>query len=102
MTAFAVAGALGGAAGLLLAPTTGVSYDTGGDLVVFGFMVLAVGGFGSYPGALVGGLAVGLIQAETERYLPSGYPLLLLYGALLLLLLVRPLGLFGQRNLRVV
>lgn len=101
-SSFVLAGALGGAAGVLIAPKTGAVFSLGATLVVFAFAALTVGGFGSYIGCLVGGLAVGLIQAHTERYIGSSYPLLIIFGTLLVVLLIRPTGLFGDRRIRLV
>jgi branched-chain amino acid transport system permease protein len=99
---FVVAGALGAAAGLLAAPAVTASYTLGDNLVVYGFMVLAFGGFGSYGGALIAGLAVGIIEAEAERWLPAGASPVVLFGVLLVALLIRPTGLFGRRGLRTI
>ncbi|MET0821295.1 MAG: branched-chain amino acid ABC transporter permease [Aeromicrobium sp.] len=99
---FVLAGSLGGASGVLIAPKTGAVFSLGATLVVFAFAALTVGGFGSYVGCLVGGLIVGLIQVHTERYLGSSYPLLIIFGTLLVVLLIRPTGLFGDRRIRLV
>jgi branched-chain amino acid transport system permease protein len=99
---FALAGAVGAATGCLVGPVTGVFYNVGDTLVVFGFMVLALGGIGSFAGILIGAAAIGIVQAETERYLSSGYPLLVLYGILLTVLLLRPGGLIGNRTSRTI
>ncbi|MEV5561043.1 branched-chain amino acid ABC transporter permease [Nonomuraea wenchangensis] len=99
---FALAGALGGAAGVLIAPKTGAVFSLGTVLVVYAFVALTVGGFGSYLGSWVGGIAVGLVQAHTERYLGASFPLLLIFGLVLVVLLVKPTGLFGDRRIRLV
>lgn len=99
---FVLAGALGGASGVLVAPKTGAVFSLGATLVVFAFAALTVGGFGSYVGCWVGGIAVGLIQAHTERYIGSSFPLLIIFATLVVVLLVRPTGLFGDRRIRLV
>jgi branched-chain amino acid transport system permease protein len=99
---FALAGAIAGATGIIVGPQTFAVYDGGNTLALMGFLALAIGGFGSQLGALVGGLGAGIIQALTERYLGSEYALLVLFALLVLLLLVRPQGLFGQGTLREV
>lgn len=99
---FATAGALAGLLGPLVAPKTGVSVEIAITITIFGFVALAVGGFGSFFGCVIGGLAIGLIQAYSARYLGVEYPPVLLFGVLLAVLLLKPTGLLGTRGLRVV
>ncbi|KAA1423048.1 branched-chain amino acid ABC transporter permease [Mumia zhuanghuii] len=99
---FALAGALAGLLGPVLVPKTGASVGITITLTVFGFVALAVGGFGSFLGSIVGGMVIGLVQAFGNRYLGVEYPPLLLFGLLLLILLLKPSGLFGQRGVRTV
>ena len=94
--AFVIAGLLGGVIGLFVAPYVGVSYDLGNNLVIFAFLVMAVGGFGSYWGVLIAGFPVGVLQAECERWLPAGASTIVLFFALLAVLMVRPMGLLGR------
>lgn len=101
-SAFVLAGAMGGLLGPFLAPKVGLDTTLGISLTIFGFIGLAIGGFGSYPGCLVGGLAVGMVQAYTARYFGSEYPPLILFVVLLGVLLLKPTGLLGRRALRVV
>ena len=63
MSAFVLAGALGGALGPLIGPVAGIDVSTGITLTIYGFVALALGGFGSFPGCLVGGMAIGLVDA---------------------------------------
>lgn len=100
--AFALAGALGCAIGPFVAPKTGVDVSIGLSITIFSFVALAVGGFGSYLGCLLGGLFVGLVQSYTSRYFGSAYPPVILFLVLLSILLLKPTGLFGQRGLRAV
>jgi branched-chain amino acid transport system permease protein len=83
-------------------PEIGVDVSTGITIAIFGFVALALGGFGSYIGCLVGGFVVGLIQSYASRYLSVDYGPIILFGVLLMVLLLRPTGLFGQRRLRMV
>lgn len=101
-TAFTVAGALAGLLGPVLGPEIGVDESVGITLTIFGFIALALGGFGSYPGCLIGGMAVGLVESIASRYLGANYPPLILFGVLLAILLLKPTGLFGRRALRAV
>lgn len=102
VAAFVVSGAIGGAVGPIAAAKTYASVDLGTTIMVFGFVALAIGGFGSYLGCLVGGLLTGLAQAHIDRYLGSSYSLLLLFGLVLAVLLTRPSGLFGAPVVRSV
>jgi branched-chain amino acid transport system permease protein len=61
-----------------------------------------MGGFGSIPGGLLGGLTIGLVQVYTDRYLGSAYGTIMVFGVLLLILLLRPNGLFVRTRERVV
>ncbi|SNQ46710.1 putative branched-chain amino acid ABC transporter integral membrane subunit [Frankia canadensis] len=99
---FVVAGALGGAVGIFVAPKTGAVFSLGSTLVVYAFAALTAGGFGSYVGCWVGGIVIGLVQAHTERYAGSQYPLLVVFALLLVVLLLKPTGLFGDRRIRLV
>lgn len=99
---FVVAGALGGALGIVVAPKTETVFSVGTVLVVYAFAALTAGGFGSYVGCWVGGIIIGLLQAHTERYLGSSYPLLLIFVLVLVVLLIKPTGLFGDRRVRLV
>ena len=60
------------------------------------FAAAVIGGFGSLPGALAGGLIVGLIEQIAARYVAAGYSQAAPYAVMLLVLLVRPHGLFSQ------
>jgi len=62
-----------------------------------GFVAAVVGGLGSGPGAVIGGLLVGVIEALTAGYVSSAYKDLIAFGAMILFLLVRPQGVFGER-----
>ena len=93
--AYAVAGLVGAAAGVVAAPLTFVTYDGGLPIGLKGFIAAIFGGLGSYPGAVVGGIAVGLLEALAAGYISSEFKDALAFGALLILLLVRPQGLLG-------
>jgi branched-chain amino acid transport system permease protein len=68
----------------------------GESLVLTGFVVVALGGFGSVPGALVAGLAVGVIQSLSAFQFGPVYKDVVVYGLFVLILWVRPEGLFGK------
>ena len=93
---FLISGALAGVAGLLIGLAfNSVHYLMGEPLLLRAFVVVVLGGLGSIVGAVVAGLALGLVQALSVAYASSGVADALLFGLLFLVLLVRPTGLFG-------
>jgi branched-chain amino acid transport system permease protein len=95
--AFAIGVALAGIAGALLAPVFLVYPTNGVVTTVKGFEIIVIAGLGSIPGALIGGLLLGLIESLGAAFISS--PFQNVYGFLLVLLvlLLRPTGLFGDR-----
>jgi branched-chain amino acid transport system permease protein len=93
---FALAGALGGLAGILVTPITTLSYDVGILLGLKGFAAAILGGFGSFPGAILGGLLLGLLESLTAGYFSSAYKDVVAFVVLLLVLFVRPQGLLAK------
>jgi branched-chain amino acid transport system permease protein len=69
---------------------------------IFGFVALAIGGFGSVRGAAIGALLVGTLQGLFDVIYGSGNDIIVPLALLLLVLIVRPQGLFGSRNARSV
>jgi len=96
LTSYAIAGALGGLAGVLVTPITTLSYDVGVLLGLKGFAAAIFGGFGSFPGAIIGGLGLGLLESLSAGYLSSAYKDVVAFVVLLLVLFVRPTGLMGE------
>ena len=95
--AFASGAALAGIAGLLVAPIFFAEPTMGGALGLKAFVVSVLGGFGNLPGAVVGGLLLGLIETFGARYLSSDYRDAYAFIIMILVLCVRPQGLFGER-----
>jgi branched-chain amino acid transport system permease protein len=93
---WALAAAVAAAAGLLLAPITFVHANMG-FIGIKAFPAAIVGGFSSLPGAIVGGLVIGLVESLSGFYLPEGFKDVMPYVVVLLMLAVRPTGLFGDR-----
>jgi branched-chain amino acid transport system permease protein len=93
---FALAGALGGLAGVLVTPITTLSYDVGVLLGLKGFAAAILGGFGSFPGAILGGLILGLLESLGAGYVSSAYKDVIAFVVLLMVLFVRPRGILGQ------
>lgn len=93
---FALAGGLGGLAGVLVTPISTLSYDVGVLLGLKGFAAAILGGFGSFPGAVLGGVGLGLLESFSAGYLSSAYKDVTAFVVLLLVLFVRPKGLLGK------
>ena len=96
--AWGLAAAVAAVAGLLLAPITFVHANMG-FIGLKAFPAAVVGGFGSLPGAIVGGLIIGVIESLSGFYLPNGFKDTAAYVMVLIMLMVKPNGLFGE-NLR--
>ena len=82
-------------AGILLAPVTFV-HSNMGFIGLKAFPAAVVGGFGSVPGAIVGGLIIGLVEALAGYYLPEGFKDVAAYVVVLVVLIVWPSGIFGE------
>ena len=94
---FALGVVAAGIAGMLYAPIVSVNPDMGGSFLVQSFVVIVIGGLGSFPGAVVGGLIAGEIISLTSAF-NSAYSEVMLYAVMALLLVVRPQGLFGTEG----
>lgn len=92
--AWALAGLLAAIAGLLLAPITFVHANMG-FIGLKALPAAIVGGFGSLPGAVVGGLIIGATESLSGFYLPEGFKDAMPYAVVLLVLAIKPTGLFG-------
>lgn len=95
LLAFVLAGALGGLGGVLLAPITGAAYGIGLGLTIVGFTAAVLGGLGSISGAVVGGLALGMIEALSAGVISSAWQQVVPMALLILILMVRPTGILG-------
>ena len=91
-----LAAAVAAVAGLLLAPITFVHANMG-FIGLKAFPAAVVGGFGSLPGAIVGGLVIGIVEALSGFYLPEGVKDIAAYVVVLVMLMVKPNGLFGEK-----
>lgn len=89
-------GATAGVAGVLVGPTIGLAPDTGLGLTVFGFAAAVLGGLGSLPGAIAGGVLIGIIHNIAAVYITGSYADVVQYAAIGLVLMVRVRGLFGD------
>ena len=96
--AFAIGVALAGFAGALLAPLFMVFPTNGAVTTVKGFEIIVIGGLGSIPGALVGGLLLGLVESLGAAFVSSPYQNVYGFLCVILVLIIRPNGLFGERG----
>lgn len=98
--AFAFSGALGAMGGILITPITSMSYDGGLMLGLKGFAAAILGGYGSTPGAVVGGLLLGILEAFGAGFVSSAYKDAVAFLILLAILFIKPSGLFGSARVR--
>jgi branched-chain amino acid transport system permease protein len=96
-TAFGIGAACVGVAGTLLLLLVDVQPYLGGDYTLLSFIIVIIGGLGSMPGALLGGLLVGVSEGLSAYFVSPSLKSLFSYGLLILVLLVRPQGLMGRR-----
>jgi len=100
-TSWVLAGAVGAVAGVLVAPVVFLSSKMG-LVVINGFTAAVIGGFGSMPGAVAGGMLLGVIENLAPLYLPSGIRYSVPFLVLIAILVVRPAGLLGRVEQRKV
>jgi branched-chain amino acid transport system permease protein len=96
--AFALASALGGAAGVMVGIYYNTVYPAMGDTAgLKGFAACIFGGLTSIPGAILGGLVIGVVENLTVQFVASGYRDVAAFVVMVLILLLRPQGLLGKR-----
>jgi branched-chain amino acid transport system permease protein len=93
---FGLSAALGALAGCVISPITMTHYGMGAPLAIKGFAAAILGGLGNPMAAVVGGLVVGVLEALSVSKLPAAYNDVTAFAVLLLVLFVRPHGLFGR------
>lgn len=93
---FAIGAALAGLAGVLLSPLYTLSPGIGGNFILAAFAVVVLGGLGSVAGAYFGGMIVGLVEALAGYYIDPELKQAVWFLIFLVVLIVRPTGLFGQ------
>jgi branched-chain amino acid transport system permease protein len=99
ISVFGLAGGLSALAGYLIAPVTAASAFVAQDLAFYGFAGMAIGGFGSFGGALIGGVIVGLLAGIMPIVVDPQAAVPVIWGAVIAVLLVKPAGLFGTAGL---
>ena len=97
MVVFGIGAMAAGFAGIVNAPVVSLTPDMGEMILVQTFVVVVIGGVGSFPGAILGGLIAGQILSITSMINP-GYAYVMLFAAMTLVLLIRPRGLMGLRS----
>jgi len=102
LLSFTISGALGAAAGIMLTPITTTSYDVGAMLGLKGFSAAILGGYGSMPGAVLGGLLLGVFESLSAGFISSEYKDVVAFLILLIILFFKPSGLLGQGKIKRV
>jgi branched-chain amino acid transport system permease protein len=103
VTTFFIGSALAGAAGVLVGLVFGqINHFMGFGYGLKGFTAAVIGGIGSVPGAMFGGLFIGLAEAYTAGYISSTFQDLIVFCLLVLVMLLRPSGLFGRAAIQKV
>jgi branched-chain amino acid transport system permease protein len=97
MLVFGIGAIAAGFAGIINAPVVALTPDAGDTILVETFVVVVIGGVGSFPGAVLGGLIAGEILSLTSMVDPS-YSQVMLFVVMTLVLMLRPQGLFGQKG----
>ena len=100
MIVFGIGAMAAGFAGIVNAPVVSLTPGIGDDILVQTFVVVVIGGVGSFPGAMLGGLIAGEIISITSMINP-GYAYVMLFAAMTLVLVLRPHGLLGTRGPRM-
>jgi len=96
LVSFALSAAIGALGGIVITPISLMEYDRGAMLAVKGFSACALGGMGSFSGAIIGGLIIGLIESLGAGLISSGYKDVFALLVLLVVLFVKPSGLLGS------
>jgi len=94
--------ALGAVAGVLVAQTSGLSLSLMSNVLLFAFAAAVLGGLDSPVGAIVGGLAVGIIKNLAGTYIDPGVDVTAAFIVIILVLMIRPTGIFGRHVVRRV
>jgi branched-chain amino acid transport system permease protein len=95
---FAISAVIGGLAGILVGPLTMMGYGSGTLLGIKGFIVALLGGMGSYGGAILGGLVLGLLEAFGNGYISSLLKDAFAFAILLIVLFIKPSGLIKSKT----
>jgi branched-chain amino acid transport system permease protein len=102
LLSFVLSGGIGAVAGIIITPITTMSYSAGVMLALKGFAAAILGGYGSMRGAVVGGLLLGTLESFSAGFVSSAYKDAFAFIILLLVLFIRPTGLFGKEEVKRV
>jgi branched-chain amino acid transport system permease protein len=98
MIVFFLGTALAAAAAALVAPIHLVHPGMGGPVILKAFVIIILGGMGSLPGAIIGGYMMGLIESLSGGYISTSYNEVFAFAVLIIVLTIRPTGLFGAKS----
>jgi branched-chain amino acid transport system permease protein len=96
LLSFALSAAIGAVAGIVVTPISLMEYDRGAMLAIKGFGAAVLGGLGSFPGAVIGGLIIGAIESLGAGLISSGYKDAFALIVLMFVLFYKPSGIFGD------
>ncbi len=96
--AFGLSYAMGALAGALIGPIHYIATTGGTTMMIKGLVAAVLGGFGSLPGALAGGLLIGLIEALSAGFISSAFKDVIVFAVFIVVLFLRPAGLLGERR----
>jgi len=99
MLSFGLGCTLAGAAGVILSPVFPVTPSSGVPVALTAFVVVVLGGMGSLWGCVLGGLVLGLVENLGAAFISTGYKHIFGFIILILVLLIRPAGLFGRKEI---
>src|SRR5690606_14760991 len=94
---FGIAGALGAIAAAMLAPISAINPWSGLPILLKGFVVVILGGLGSFPGAIAGGLILGVVEAIGVQLTSSEWRDVIAFALMIAVIWWRPWGLFGKK-----
>lgn len=94
---FAIGSGLAGLAGAIMGATFSFNFESGTLAILRAFIVVVLGGLGSVAGTIVGGVILGIVDSFTQTYVTSQFKQLVGFSVLIVVLVVRPSGLFGER-----
>lgn len=98
IVSLALGSAVAGVAAVAILPLGLITVDKGYDVLTMAIAVSIIGGLGSWTGAVIGAFVLGFAQILTARFIGSQWPMVVVYAAIIVVLLVRPSGLFGKQK----
>ncbi len=95
---FMISAGIGALAGCVISPLTQTQYEMGSHLAIKGFTVAILGGLGNNVAAIIGGLVLGMLESLSVSLLPNAYKDAISISVLLIILFIKPSGLFGKKE----